>query len=146
MIKSTKWLVAIVALGACASDAPDNTASQTFHIDRTERADDGVPFFVHGTLGVAAGPIRDLKDVDVAMSAALPQIGRAIGVPADQLFASRVDYDELGMTHIRYAQRAQGLPVIGGDVIVHLAADGTISSVTNGARDASGMATTPQIS
>jgi len=149
MIKATKWVVAILALGACASDAPDGTsatASPTFHIDRTDRADDGVPYFLHGTLGVAEGPIRELGDVDVAMSAALPEIGRAIRVPADQLFAKRIDHDELGMTHIRYAQRAHGLPVVGGDVIVHLATDGTISSVTNGARDASGMPTTPQIS
>lgn len=149
MMKATRWVVAIAALGGCASDAPDGTSatvSATFHIDRTDRADDGVPYFVHGTLGIAGGPIRELRDVDAAMSAALPEIGRAIGVPADQLFATRLDHDELGMTHIRYAQRAQGLPVIGGDVIVHLAADGTIRSVTNGARDASGMATTPQIS
>lgn len=144
MLKSTNWVVALVVLGACASDAPDTT-SAAFHIDRMDRADDGVPYFVRGTLGVAKGPIRDLKDVDAAMAVALPTIGQAIGVPADQLFATRVDDDELGMTHIKYAQRAQGLPVIGGDVIVHLAADGTISSVTNGARDASGMPTTPQV-
>jgi vibriolysin len=147
MLKSTNWVVALVALGACASDAPDvTTSAASFHIDRMDRADDGAPYFVRGTLGVARGPIRDLKDVDAAMAVALPDIGRAIGVPADQLYATRVEFDELGMTHIRYAQRAQGLPVVGGDVIVHLAADGTISSVTNGARDASGMATTAQVS
>jgi uncharacterized protein (TIGR03382 family) len=145
MMKPTNWLWAILALGGCASDTPDATTSTEFHIERTDRADDGVPYFVRGTLGVAKGSIHDLKDVDAAMAAALPQIGQAIGVAADQLFATRVDEDELGMTHIKYAQRAQGLPVIGGDVIVHLAADGTISSVTNGARDASSMPTTPQI-
>ncbi|HEY5944952.1 MAG TPA: M4 family metallopeptidase [Kofleriaceae bacterium] len=149
MMKSINWAVALLALGACASDALDGTsatASRTFHIDRADRADDGVPYFVHGTLGVAAGPIGELGDVDVALSAALPEIGRAIGVPSDQLFAKQLDHDELGMTHVKYAQRAHGLPVIGGDVIVHVAADGTISSVSNGARDASGMPATPQIS
>ena len=145
MLNSTKLLAAILALGACASDAPDVTSSTAFHIDRTDRANDGAPYFVQGTLGAATGPIRDLKDVDAAMAVALPAIGRAIGVPADQLVATRVDEDDLGMTHIRYAQRAQGLPVVGGDVIVHLAVDGTITSVTNGARDASGLTTTPKI-
>lgn len=144
MSRATKWAVAILALGACASDAPD-VASSTFRVDRAERAGDGVPYFLHGALGVAAGPIRALADVDAAMSAALPEIGRAIHVPADQLIAKRIDHDEIGMTHIRYTQRAHGLPVVGGVVILHLATDGTIRSVTNGARDASGMPTTPQI-
>ncbi len=145
MVNSTKLVAAILALSACASEAPDATSSTAFHIDRTDRADDGVPYFVQGTLGAATAPIRELKDVDAAMAVALPGIGRAIGVPSDQLVATRVNEDELGMMHIRYAQRAQGLPVIGGDVIVHLAVDGTISSVTNGARDASGLSTTPKI-
>jgi Zn-dependent metalloprotease len=95
-------------------------------------------------LGVA-GSISGLHDVDAAMASALPEIGRAIGVPANQLVAKRVEHDELGMTHVRYAQRANGLPVVGGDVIVHVAVDGTIGSVTNGARDASGMPMTAQI-
>lgn len=46
MMKATRWVVAIAALGGCASDAPDGTSatvSATFHIDRTDRADDGVP-------------------------------------------------------------------------------------------------------
>lgn len=146
MIRAIR-LVAILAVSACASDVPEATqASATFQIDRTDRAGDGVPYFVRGTLGVASGPIHQLADVDAAMSAALPEIGRAIRVPADQLVATRVSHDELGMTHVRYAQRANGLPVVGGEVIVHLAADGTINSVTNGARDASGMPTAAQIS
>src|SRR5512139_2079219 len=147
MIKATQWVVAMLALGACTSDVDStSTTTQTFHIDRTERAADGVPYFMQGTLGAVGGPIHELADVDAAMASALPDIGRAIGVPSDQLVARRLDHDELGMTHIRYAQRANGLPVIGGDVIVHLATDGAIKSVTNAARDASGMPTAAQIS
>ena len=147
MIRTTKLMVAFLALGACASDSPDGAtpASSTFRVDRTDNASDGVPYFVQGTLGVAVGPIRELADVEVAMSAALPEIGRAIRVPADQLTPKRVDLDDVGMTHVRYAQRANGLPVVNGEVIVHVAVDGTIASVSNGARDASTMPTTAQV-
>jgi len=126
MIKATRYLLAILAVSACSSPA----ASSAFRIDRSDRAGDGLPYFVHGTLGAAAAPINDLRDVEAAMSLALPDIGRAIGVPADQLVARRVDHDELGMTHIRYAQRAHDLPVVGGDVIVHLAAVRTQASAS----------------
>src|SRR5438105_373785 len=114
MNKAASYLLAVLAVSACASDPRDgksNPASSTFHIERSDRAGDGIPYFVHGTLGVAVGPIRGLGDVDAALSAALPEIGRAIHVPADQLVALRVDLDELGMAHIRYAQRAHDLPV-----------------------------------
>ena len=148
MIKATGYVVAILSVAACSTDTLDGTSAPAseFRIDRTDRAKDGVPYFVHGTLGATVIPIGGVADVDVAMSTALPDIGRAISVPADQLIVRRVDHDELGMTHVVYGQVAHDLPVVAGDVIVHIAADGTISSVTNGARDASGMPTVPQIS
>lgn len=147
MMTTTKWAVAFLALSACASDAPDNVSAtmSTFEIERTEHADDGVPYFMQGKLGVATGTMHQLADVEAAMAAALPDIGRAIRVPSDQLVATRLDHDELGMTHVRYAQRANGLPVIGGSVIVHVAADGMIKSVSNGARDASTMPTIAEL-
>jgi MYXO-CTERM domain-containing protein len=147
MNRATNWLVAILALSACATDSPDgiSTTASSFHIDRTERADDGVPYFVKGTLGVASKRITDLADVEAALASALPEIGRAIRVPSEQLYATRLEHDELGMTHVRFAQRANSLPVIGGNVIVHLDSNGVISSVTNGARDASTLSSTPEI-
>src|SRR5262245_55503928 len=84
-------LLAILAIGACASDVPDGTSlGSTFRIDRIDRAVDGAPYFLHGTLGVAA-PIRDLRDVDAVMATLLPELGRAIGVPADQLVARKIE-------------------------------------------------------
>jgi Zn-dependent metalloprotease len=146
MMRATKLVVALFALGACASDTTGTSpSSTTFRVDRTERAGDGVPYFVQGALGAATATIHGLDDVDAAMAAVLPDIGRAIQVPADQLVARRVDQDDIGMTHVRYAQRAHGMPVVNGDVIVHLAPDGAINSVSNGARDASNMPSTAQI-
>jgi Zn-dependent metalloprotease len=146
MTRTTKWVLAIFALAACAGDTPDGTSvtNSAFRVEQTDLAGDGAPYFVRGTLGVV-GSVRDLRDVDAAMAAVLPEIGRAIRVPADQLIARRVEHDELGMTHVRYAQRANGLPVVGGDVIVHIGADGVISSISNSARDASGMPTSARV-
>ncbi|MEQ1571520.1 MAG: M4 family metallopeptidase, partial [Myxococcota bacterium] len=43
----------------------------------------------------------------------------------------RVDFDELGMAHVRVAQTVDGLPVFGGEAIVHLAGDGSTDSFTD---------------
>lgn len=146
----TRWLAAILATSAaCTGDMPDSTPAAAeataYRVQRTELAVDGVPYLLQGSLGVAAAPINELKDVDAALSAAMIEIGRSIQVPANQLFAKRVELDDIGMTHVRYEQRANGLPVVGGQVIVHLGNDGAIRSVTNAARDASTMPTNPQI-
>jgi len=144
------YLVAVLGMVACQTDASEGTALSTstvaFHIERTEAANDGNPYFVTGSLGAASSRIDTLADVDAAMSGAIFDIGRAINVPADQLVASRVEHDQLGMTHIRYGQRANGLPVISGQVIVHIGADNVIKSVTNGTRDATNMPIRPTIS
>lgn len=149
MTRKTAWLAAIALTSACASDLPNNTAggepATAYRVERTERALDDVPYLIQGKLGVAAAPLDTLADVDAALSAAMIEIGRSIQVPADQLIPKRVEHDALGMTHVRYAQRAHGLPVVGGQVIVHLGSDGVIRSVTNGARDASTMQTVPRI-
>lgn len=48
--------------------------------------------------------------------------------PARNLALNRAERDQLGMTHVRYDQTHQGLPVFGAGVIVHLAPDGQVSS------------------
>src|SRR5512141_211562 len=126
-----------VAGGDGAPPADTSARSATFHIDRLDHAADGKPYFVHGTLGAVRAPIQTLADVDFALADALPQIALSIGVPANQLFAKRVDHDSLGMTHVVYDQRANDLPVVGGRITVHIGADGSISSISNNARDVS---------
>jgi bacillolysin len=48
---------------------------------------------------------------------------------ASQLQTTSVKTDELGMTHVRFAQMQGGISVFGGDLIVHLNADGSVASV-----------------
>ncbi|HEY6040082.1 MAG TPA: M4 family metallopeptidase, partial [Kofleriaceae bacterium] len=134
-----------VAGGDGAPPADTSARSTAFHIDRLDHAADGKPYFVHGTLGAVRAPIQTLADVDFALADALPQIALSIGVPANQLFATRVSHDSSGMTHVIYEQNANSLPVVGGRIAVHIAVDGTITDVTNAARDVSALPLTPSI-
>src|SRR3569623_738557 len=134
-----------VAGGDGAPPADISARSATFHIDRLDHAADGKPYFVHGTLGSVRAPILTRADVDFAVVDAMPLIALSIGVPANQLIAKRVEHDSIGMTHVTYEQRANDLPVVGGRIAVHIGADGSISSVSNNARDVSALPLTPSI-
>ncbi|MFF8877998.1 M4 family metallopeptidase [Streptomyces flaveolus] len=53
---------------------------------------------------------------------------RALGLgPDERLVAKDVLIDTDGTRHVRYDRTYRGLPVIGGDLVVHLAEDGTIT-------------------
>jgi vibriolysin len=49
----------------------------------------------------------------------------------DDVAMRAVHVDQLGQTHVRMAQLQGGVPVLGAEVIVHLAADGSLLSVTD---------------
>ncbi len=55
----------------------------------------------------------------------------ALNLPAPraQLRAMRVKKDELGMTHVRFAQVLRGVPVMGAELLVHFAPDGAVVTV-----------------
>ncbi|MEO6772693.1 MAG: M4 family metallopeptidase [Kofleriaceae bacterium] len=135
----------LLCVAGCVAGGDSAPPAATFRIDRLDHAGDGKPYFVHGTLGHALAPIQTLGDVDLALSSALPEIARSIGVPANELIATRVSHDAIGMTHVIYDQRANDLPVVGGRIAVHVAADGTIAGVTNSARDVSALPVAPSI-
>src|SRR2546422_287652 len=52
--------------------------------------------------------------------------------PADLTTVRGVSIDAFGVTHARIAQTYNGIPVFGGEIIVHLAEDGSVQSFTNG--------------
>jgi Zn-dependent metalloprotease len=60
----------------------------------------------------------------------LAEYGEAFGVsaPEAQLELVEVRRDELGMTHLRFAQRHRGIPVIGRGLAVHLGAAAVIAA------------------
>ena len=64
----------------------------------------------------------------------LAEHGKAFGLkdPKRELFLKSQETDSLGMIHLRYGQEHLGVPVYGGEVIVHEGPDYTVKSV-NGA-------------
>ncbi|WP_338023685.1 M4 family metallopeptidase [Archangium primigenium] len=96
----------------------------------------GVPFMITGKLGVASGAVKGLAaDGNGRLSQALPGIAAAFRVNASDLIAKRSRTDEQGVTHVRYGQTKNGLPVVNEELIVHIGADNTIIAANGTARD-----------
>lgn len=112
-------------------------------VSRVEYAKDGIPHFIAGYLA-AAQRVNDVAEAELLLRAPLQAIAPAFGLRADELVANRVMQDELGMTHIRYQQVKDGLPVVGGEMILHIA-EGAIRSVTSTARDDRAIDPTPSL-
>lgn len=53
-----------------------------------------------------------------------------VGDLGRNLAMSAVDTDSLGMTHVRYRQEIDGIPVLGAEMVVHLNAAGVVTAVT----------------
>ena len=127
---------ALTSFGLAACSLPGDEGPAFARVDRVALADDGVPYFVRGELGrVATGSLIDRQGAAAALADTLPAIAATFRIAPEDLVMSDVQRDHLGMTHVRYAQRKHGLPVVGGDLVVHVAADGIVRSVTSNARD-----------
>lgn len=125
-------MIALTA-GCTAPGADDPGAG--FRVERMELTEGGAPYFVGGQLGRIAAPIADVADAPEALAGVLPAIAEMLRVPVADLVATRAERDRLGMTHVRYEQRKHGLRVVGGDVVIHVGADGAVRSVNSTALD-----------
>jgi bacillolysin len=134
-------LAAVAAWGCIDQPTESPTA---LNVDRIEVASNGLPYFMRGELGQVAAPINDVAHAHAALAGVLPAIAGSLGVSSADLVATHVELDELGMTHVRMAQQKNGLRVVGGDVVVHIGADGTVRSVNGTPRDRA-LTTTPSI-
>jgi Zn-dependent metalloprotease len=71
----------------------------------------------------------------------------SLGLDADHGFQARSIFsDELLQTHVHYGQTYRGVKVWGGDTVVHLAADGSLRSVTGDLKANIDLATVPSLS
>jgi Zn-dependent metalloprotease len=140
--RSTSTLVLSLglALGACAeTGAPDDDApgpdgihdaiAQLPRVDAVEQGARGRPFFVAGELGRVDVP-ADLAGTHAQLAPALARLAPVFRMRASDLVPMSMHVDETGTSHIRYRQARHGLPVIGGELIVHLDADGVVSAAT----------------
>ncbi|MBK9035478.1 MAG: M4 family metallopeptidase [Myxococcales bacterium] len=144
-------LATLVAIAGCAAPDDGTTASPLVttgsdasfaRVDRMVLAADGLPAYIRGDLGRIA---VDAVDVADALGGVIPKIAAAFRIGADDLIVVGVQRDALGMTHVRYAQQKQGLRVVGGDLVVHVGADGVVRAVTSTARDGLAVDPTPTV-
>jgi vibriolysin len=136
-------------LAACQSDAPldepqgvsEGTQDIAEALARLPEANvlqssaDGVPQFIVGDLGRIdptheAGLARD----DRALRAALPPILKAFRLEDKDLVLRKINTDEVGGRHYRYAQTFNGHDVVGGDLVVHVDFTGAITGANGTAR------------
>ena len=70
---------------------------------------------------------------------------RAIG-NVDEFSIQKVEIDDLKMAHTRFRQTVNNVPVWEGEAIVHLRADGAVSTVTDALKEAIAVNTEPNLS
>jgi Zn-dependent metalloprotease len=99
--------------------------------------EDGVPFMIRGNLGSASGPVQGLaaSEAQERVGTVLAAIAPVFRLRATDLVVQRTSRDELGHTHIRYAQTRNGLPVFGHELILHVDASGRVYAANGSARD-----------
>ncbi|MGN6108555.1 MAG: M4 family metallopeptidase [Kofleriaceae bacterium] len=94
-----------------------------------------MPQFVTGALAKLDQPLSsDPAIADRALRPVLPAVLAPFRLQAWDLELRKMNTDESGARHFRYRQRAHGLDVVGGDLVVHVDAGGTIFAVNGTAR------------
>ncbi len=97
--------------------------------------EDGLPTYIVGELAkVGAMQTDDAAAADAMLRTALPPILKVFRLTTPELALRKMNVDENGHRHFRYAQMHNGLPVIGGDLVVHVDIKGAIYSVNGSAR------------
>ncbi|MBN1205260.1 MAG: M4 family metallopeptidase [Myxococcaceae bacterium] len=98
---------------------------------------DATPDFIRGPLGQASGWAMGLApgDAKATVQAALSSIAPIYRLRVEDLVFQRVSVDELGHQHLRFSQLKNGLPVIGGELILHVDRAGNIYAANGSARD-----------
>jgi vibriolysin len=98
-------------------------------------ADGHLPTYVVGEMAkVGAMQTDDMQAADTALRQALPPILAPFRLVAGDLVLAKINVDDAGDRHFRYAQTYRGLPVIGGELVVHVDVKGAIFAVNGPAR------------
>jgi len=126
---SRSWVVSVAVLAITLSLHAQQSEDQRAAIRtlgpqvRVEMNRNGVPEFLEGRLSA-----RDSADAVTAAADALQNHRAAFraGMNDDFVFSGRKEKDQLGQDHVRMQQTFQGLPVVGGELIVHMNADSVI--------------------
>lgn len=140
-VSTIVMILAVLALAslpaAGAPPAPDSLQQDVQgSLTITRDPATGAVTFARGMPGVASGttPAELAQDAYGTALSFLTRHELALGMPgvANNLVGQRVVVDELGMTHVRFGQAHQGVPVFGAEVIVHYAPDTSTVRAVNG--------------
>lgn len=103
-----------------------------------------VPYLVRGKLGSAPGFARSGRSADANMDAelrgVLRQVAPVFRLSESELMLRSAKADAQGRRHLRYRQVEHGLPVIGGDFVMHIDTDGTVYAANSTARGGGAVA------
>ena len=129
------------ALAQTPSQRLDRAAfdAETVSVVQTDAAT-GVPTFLAGRLSAPS------SDTPGAVSARFLADNAAVfGLRSgDDVITRSVDRDDLGLTHVRVQQTIGGVPVFGGDAVVHLDRTGAVYAFSGHLRPAPDAAARPQ--
>ncbi len=171
MMRSTRSVAAclLLSLTSCGTGASDTSeAPQTLGSLRASNAslqdietalnafpdvqvlgshEDGVPYMILGEMGGTGRTTAGASawQAHALLVPALERIAPSFRLDARDLVPQRISRDEQGHTHLRYAQTKDGLPVVGGELVVHLDAEGRVYAVNGSARDGEQVPSTPGI-
>ncbi|WP_443034412.1 M4 family metallopeptidase [Streptomyces sp. BE303] len=125
-------MIAVVLPGGAAGAATAGSGATTVTAVQREGAGQGAsggPAARAGALPAALNPDEQASMVADAL-ARRSATAEALGLGAEEeLLPKSVSKDADGTLHTRYDRAFAGLPVLGGDLVVHTAADGTVKGV-----------------
>jgi vibriolysin len=117
---------------------PEDVARATTALPEAEVVQlngDGVPTFIRGELAKVS-PVQadDRIGAEAALRPALVQVLAPFRLAPEALRLRKINVDENGDRHFRFAQTHNGLDVIGGDLVVHVDVKGAVYGVNGTAR------------
>ena len=123
----------------------DTALAQLPRVESVETGAGDIPYFVQGDLGRAAR-VNDLASASSQLASSLGAIAPVFRLRAADLAPVSLQQDAYGTTHVKYMQTRDGVEVIGGDLILHVATDGIVRSVTSSARGDYQLSAKPGVS
>lgn len=140
-------LLALTLLAGCEASvdgwtkddpAPDDVADALAQLPEAtviEWTEDGLPTYIVGEM-VKVGAMQSDDPIasDTALRPMLTPVLKPFRLTTGDLALRRMNVDEEGNRHFRYQQEFNGLPVVGGDLVVHVDVKGAVYSVNGNAR------------
>ncbi|WP_420821852.1 M4 family metallopeptidase [Pyxidicoccus caerfyrddinensis] len=99
--------------------------------------EDGIPSTVRGELGKVERSLTAMGIGQAAIAAAptLGVVAPVFRLSPEDMYLRSARTDDLGNQHLRYSQTKNGLPVVNGELLVHVRPNGTVYLANGSARD-----------